>query len=251
MKKLKSFMIVCVAIISFTSCTSDSECESCVTEENGIKKVKLGTNDILFKYWQGSSQSSTDKDSYHLYIKEGYLSDLNIESSNFYNINILQKKNKINAIVVYTDVMYTDNDIIKSSDITGFQIYYEEDMYLKTDVYEYTNNTMKQLKELSSTVNYFSFNDIHDCAKIFVSDKKSIFIYFNNEMKTKTKKDISNFKSNLSTFKNKLSSISKDDVPVLIDVSGEKKCKPPCSNLRGAVECTRVNDSPDPITIFA
>lgn len=243
MKKATIFLLFLLATLFYSSCNNDPECVNCFSEESGTRKIALGTNDLTFKYWIGSSENSSDKDSYQLYIKEGNLSELTIESSKFYDITIKQEKNKINAIVFYTNSIFKDNDVIKNSDIIGYQIYFEEDSYLKTNVFEYKNNTATLIQELSSFIDYFSFNDIYNCSRIFESEKNSVFIYFNNEMKTTTKRGNSNFKSNLGTFKSTF--LFKNDEPVFIDPD-EKKCKSPCSNLRSAVECTRVNDSPRP-----
>lgn len=195
---LKIFFTYSILSFFLLSCNTHRNDKS---EPDGLRKVMLGENNLDFEYWLGSSENSSDKESYHLYIRNDSLDNQNFTSSGFYNIRFPHLLKNIRAITFYTDTIFNEESVTLISDkILGVQVHYQKDNYLKTDVFTYKNEQLQKIKNLTSFVEYFSFNDIHSCSEIFKSDRKSVFILFNNDMNQKFKKGKADFKKHLSAY---------------------------------------------------
>lgn len=195
---MKRFTIAFIVILStiLVSCNFGRN----QVEADGFRNVTLKNNTFAIEYWLGSHPEANDKDSYHLYIKsdslhyfKDVLTDVFADSYTAENVQ---------AITFYADTIFNKETVVLNSpNISGVQVHYLEESFLKTKVYRYNNAQLQQIDALNSFVDYFSPKDVHDTSEIFKSDKNSVFILVNPELTTKYETGKSDYDKNLADFK--------------------------------------------------
>ncbi|MFK7750580.1 MAG: hypothetical protein AB8B65_19470 [Kordia sp.] len=196
---MKRFTIAFIVIFStiFSSCDIFGRDQ---VAADGYRNITLKNNKFSIEYWLGSSPGATDKDSYHLYIKADSLVHFKRALADMFETTY--NPENVQAITFYTDTIFKEETVnLNSPSISGVQVHYLEDSFLKTKVYFHKNDLLQEVDELNSFVDYFSPNDVHDTSEIFKSAKNSVFIMVNTEMTTKYETGKSDYNKHLADYK--------------------------------------------------
>ncbi|MEM6721004.1 MAG: hypothetical protein AAF611_16860 [Bacteroidota bacterium] len=196
---MKRFIVTVVVILSvfFSSCNFLRN----EVKPDGSRNVTLKNNKLSIEYWLGSQPEADDKDSYHLYIKSDSLSTLSPIIADMFHSTYGDAKN-VQAVTIYTDTIFNASDVtLLPQHISGVQVHYLEDSYLKTNVYSYENDQVKKIDQLSSFVDYFSPKAVYETSKIFKDAKNSVFILVNAGITTKYETGKANYDKNLADYK--------------------------------------------------
>lgn len=186
---MKKLLLLLLSTIVITSCTTNEECVSCYSTEYGLSQISINKNEVPFKYWLESDNKSKEENEYIIYISgmEQTLAH-NILSSSI-NHNFDFDSNDLASFTFFTEKEIKEIDSLNFKDILGFQLYRQKGQNLITEIFKQTENEVVKIDELTSTVNYLSFNDVYDCSKIFNSKKIRSIMIINNQFKFEPKKE--------------------------------------------------------------
>lgn len=192
---MKHLPVVCIVIVSLIFCACRKQVQA-----DGFRNVTMKNNTFAMQYWLGSHKND-DKDSYHLYIKGDSLSNFKRVVKDLFSDAYDPKT--VQVITMYTDTVFNTQDVVlKQQNISGLQIFYLEDSYLKTKVYKLTNNELQPIPELNSFVDYFKAEIVvYETSKIFGNAKNSNFILANPEASQNYETGKSNYDKNLADYK--------------------------------------------------
>ncbi len=195
---MKRFFMVFVVIfcIIFSSCNLIRN----QVPADGSRNVTLKNNTVTIDYWLGSNPEADDKDTYQLYIKGDSLTNFKPIFKSI--LATTHDVTNVQTLTVYTDTIFNEKDVaLANTNILGAQVHYLEDTHLKTQVFKNVNNQLNEIQELSSFVDSFSTNDVHDTSKIFNANAYSVFIFVNMNAPNKYETGKSNYDKNLADYK--------------------------------------------------
>ncbi|MGH1388449.1 hypothetical protein [Kordia sp.] len=196
---MKRFTIAFIVILStiFVSCNFGRN----QVEADGFRNITLKNNTFAIEYWLGSHKNIDDKDSYHLYIKRDSLSNFKRVVTNLFKDSYDSKN--VQVVTIYTDTIFNAQDVVlKQQNISGVQVFYIEDSYLKTKFYKYTNDRLQPINALHSFIDYFKAEKVvYDTSKIFDNANNSNFILVNPKAAQKYETGKSDYDKNLADFK--------------------------------------------------
>jgi hypothetical protein len=198
---MKRLMIAFLALscIFFTACNFRNQ-----LPPDGSRVVTINGNTNKIDYWLGSQPDADDKDSYHLYIKADSIVGFEKAFKSVLPASSLQAKD-VQMIVLFSNTIFSGEKVTVAPENTlGAQVYYFEEEYLKTDVFQFQNNQNAKIDALNSFVDQFSTRNIYETSQIFKSPKNSVFIFANLDSKKEYEKGKSNYDKNLADYKLKL-----------------------------------------------
>jgi hypothetical protein len=195
---MKRLMIAFIVLfcVCFTACNFRNQ-----LPPDGSRVVTINNHTNKIDYWLGSQPDAADKDSYHLYIKADSIAGFEKTFKSVLPTTSLQAKD-VQMVVLFSNTIFSDEKITVAPENTlGAQVYYFEEEYLKTDVFQFQNNQNLKIEALNSFVDQFSTRNIYETSQIFKSPQNSVFIFANLDSKKEYEKGKSNYDKNLADYK--------------------------------------------------